>query len=136
MFQWPKYLSPKCYSSSSKCQLLPILLLDHYLCVCVHVRACMQVPSCLSNSINRCTYTPPLQKPCLFTMPHKLLTLWTSVWHSLTFNHNNNNRKSPPFTNIHKQPFAPSLATCQVFFQQPKYVIISLIQNLLCIFLT
>jgi len=81
MFQWPKYLSPKCYSSSSKCQLLPILLLDHYLCVCVRmcvcVCACARVPSCLSNSINKCTYTPPLQKPCLFTVPHKLLTLWT-----------------------------------------------------------
>jgi len=81
MFQWPKYLSPKCYSSSTKFQLLPILLLDHYLCVCARACVCVcaraRVPSCLSNSINKCTYIPPLQKPCLFTVPHKLLTLWT-----------------------------------------------------------
>ena len=74
-------MSPKCYSSSSKCQLLPVLLLDHYLCVCaracVCVCTCARIPSCLSNSINKCTYIPPLQKPCLFTVPHKLLTLWT-----------------------------------------------------------
>ena len=136
MFQWPKYLSPKCYSSSSKCQLLPILLLDHYLsvraraCVCVCVCAC--VPSCLSNSINKGTYTPPLQKPCLFTVPHKLLTLWT-LSSLAQFNIQSQQQKqqqSPPFTTIHKQPFAPSLATYQVFFLQPKHVIISLIQNL------
>ena len=48
-------------------------------CVCVRVHACAhaRIPSCLSNSINKCNYIPPLQKPCLFTVPHKLLTLWT-----------------------------------------------------------
>ena len=99
-----------------------------HVCVC----ACACVPSCLSNSINKCTYTPPLQKPCLFTVPHKLLTLWT-LSSLAQFNIQSQQQKqqqSPPFTTIHKQPFAPSLATYQVFFLQPKHVIISLIQNL------
>ena len=129
MFQWPKYLSPKCYSSSSKCQLLPILLLDHYLCVCAW--PCV----CLSNSIKKCTYIPPLQKPCLFTVPQKLLTLWT-LCSLAQFNvQSQQQQQQQKVSTIHKEPFAPSLATCQVFFQQPKHVILSLIQNLQCIFL-
>ena len=43
---------------------------------------------------------------------------------SLTFNHTHTHthKKAPPFTTTHKQPSAPLLATCQVFFQQPKHV--------------
>ena len=98
-------------------------------CVCVGARARAQEPSGLSSSINQCTYNPLSQKPCLFTIPHKLVTLWTlSSLAQLTFIiiiiiNKDNNKESPPFTTIHIQPFAPSLATCQVFFQQAKHVV-------------
>jgi len=60
---------------------VPTSLTSWSLLVCVRARMCVcaraRIPSCLSNSINKCNYIPSLQKPCLFTVPHKLLTLWT-----------------------------------------------------------
>ena len=66
MFQWPKYLSPKCYSSSSKCQLLTILLLDHYLCVCVCARACVRASTFMSVKQHKQVYLYPTLAKALF----------------------------------------------------------------------